>query len=485
MIEQHPLSDQSSPSEPPGSPYRDGWIATAVFSAAWSVGFSILGIAQYVRYHIHAFDLGIFAQGTWLLSQIKEPFVTVRGLHLFADHSSYILVLLAPIYAVFPSASTLIIVTVLALAASSVLAFAVAKEAGAQQWLAFAVAALFLISPAVEWQVRDVFHPEILVIPLMLATVWLVQRNKDGWAIVATLIALTAKEDVGLLVVPLGLAVVWAFGKRRTGFTIAAAGVAGFLLNFLVLLPAWSPTGELLYSYRYSHLGETPLDIIVGVATSPDVWIDTITDPTKIWYVAALVLAMPLAMLSWRWLLVGLPALAANVLSTHGYQYEIPWHYTAYLIVVVTLAAAFGAAKLPSIGRRWIRTSIVAATVLIPVVIWVAAAPVKVWAEPHTDHARISSMLAIIPADASVSAWTTLVPHLANRQEVYLFPNPFENYYYGYDSADSPDGVRPDYIALRLDSYRDFDAIFTGLVGSGEYTVFYDDHPFRLLRRVP
>jgi uncharacterized membrane protein len=190
-------------------------------------------------------------------------------------------------------------------------------------------------------------------------------------------------------------------------------------------------------------------------------------------------------MLSWRWLLVGLPALAANVLSTHGYQYEIPWHYTAYLIVVVTLAAAFGAAKLPSIGRRWIRTSIVAATVLIPVVIWVAAAPVKVWAEPHTDHARISSMLAIIPADASVSAWTTLVPHLANRQEVYLFPNPFENYYYGYDSADSPDGVRPDYIALRLDSYRDFDAIFTGLVGSGEYTVFYDDHPFRLLRRVP
>lgn len=485
MIDQHPLPDQSSPSDPPVPSYRGGWIATTGFAAVWSVGFSILGVGQYVRYHIHAFDLGIFAQGTWLLSQVKEPFVTVRGLHLFADHSSYILILIAPIYAVFPSAPTLIVLTVLALAASSVLAFAIAKEAGAHQWLAFAVAALVLISPAVEWQVRDVFHPEVLVIPLLLATVWLVQRNKDGWAVVATLVALTAKEDVGLLVVPLGLAIVWLLGKRRTGLTVAFSGAIAFLVNFIVLLPAWSPTGELLYSYRYTHLGQSPLDIIVGVATSPDVWFDTATDPTKLWYVAALVLAMPLALVGWRWLLVGLPALGANVLSTHGYQYEIEWHYTAYLIVVVTLAAAFGAARLPTIGRRWIRVSIVTATIVIPVAIWIAAAPVKVWAEPHPHHARISAMLEIIPSDASVSAWTTLVPHLANRDEIYLFPNPFESYYYGSDSVDLPDDVRPDYVALRLDSYRDFDAIFTRLVDSGEYTIFYEDHPFRLLRRVP
>lgn len=485
MIEQHPLPDQPSSPEPSqATSYRGGWIATTTFAVLWSVAFWILGVTQYVRYHIHAFDLGIFAQGSWLLSQVNEPFVTVRGLHLFADHSSYILILIAPVYAVFPSATTLIIVTVLALAASSLLAFAIAREAGAQQWLAFATAALVLISPAVEWQVRDVFHPEVLVIPLLLATVWLLQRGRDGWAIVAAVVALTAKEDVGLVVVPLGLAVVWLLGKRSAGFTIAAAGTAAFFLNFLVFLPAWSPTGELLYSYRYSHLGETPIQIVAGVVTSPGVWFETITDPTKLWYVVALVFAMPLAILAWRWLLVGMPALLANVLSTHGYQYEIEWHYTAYLILVVTVAAAFGAAKVTLIGRKWIRTVLITGTVVIPIFIWVAAAPVKVWAEPHPHHAQIDAMLEIIPSDASVSAWTTFVPHLANREHVFLFPNPFENYYYGYDGVESPE-IRPEYVALRLDSYRDFDRVVTSLVTSGEYVVFYDDPPFQLLRRVP
>ena len=33
--------------------------------------------------------LGIFDQGVWLLSRLKDPFVTIRGLPLFGDHASY------------------------------------------------------------------------------------------------------------------------------------------------------------------------------------------------------------------------------------------------------------------------------------------------------------------------------------------------------------------------------------------------------------
>src|SRR4029450_4605686 len=37
-------------------------------------------------------------QGVWLLSRFRDPFVTIRGLSLFGDHTSYILVLVAPLY---------------------------------------------------------------------------------------------------------------------------------------------------------------------------------------------------------------------------------------------------------------------------------------------------------------------------------------------------------------------------------------------------
>lgn len=85
---------------------------------------------------MHAYDIGVFAQGTWLLSRFKDPFVTVRGLELFADHLSYSLILVVPIYWVLPTAATLVVLTVLAMAVTAPLVYIVARRAGAGQLLA-------------------------------------------------------------------------------------------------------------------------------------------------------------------------------------------------------------------------------------------------------------------------------------------------------------------------------------------------------------
>ena len=290
--------------------FRLGWAGTVALAFVWSVVFSVRGVFQHLRFHTHAFDLGIFTQGTYLLSQLKEPFVTVRGLHLFADHSSYILILIAPIYAIVPSSGTLIVISVIALGVSAPITFSIPRRAGAGPLLSTLSGVLVLVSPAVQWHVRIRSIPRSSSSRWHLLQISLLQRDRDGWAIAAIVLALTAKEDVGLLVVPLGLAVVFLMHKRATGYIISATGLFAFLLNFYVLLPAWSPTGDLLYSYRYSHLGDSPMGIVAGLVTSPDVWFDTITDPRKIWYVVALVFAMPLSVFASRWLLVGyLPSL--------------------------------------------------------------------------------------------------------------------------------------------------------------------------------
>ena len=473
--------------QPPASrrtlPSLGAWRFTLGITVLWTIGYSVRGAMQHLRFHTHAFDLGIFAQGTWLLTQFKEPFVTIRGLHLFADHSSYILFLVVPVYAVFPSATTLTVLTVFAMAVSAPIAFVIARRAGAGPFLSALTAMLVLGAPAVQWQVHDSFHPEMFVVPLGLAAVALLQRDRNGWAVAAIAVALTAKEDVALLVVPLGLAVVWIMGKRRVGFVLVGMGLVAFALNFLVLLPAWSPTGELLYSYRYGHLGESPLQILWGLATSPDVWWDTITSGKRLGYVASLVLAMPMAIFGWRWLLAGVPALAANVLSLHGYQYGVQWHYTAYLIVVVAVAGAYGAAKVDTVARSKWRITVVIASLFVPAILWGLAAPITVWAPNHEHPARIAAMLDQIPDDASVSAWTTFVPHLANRDEVYVFPNPWQETNYGAEGDEPPNPSTIEWVAIRMDSYREFDPIIENLTASGDYLVHYEDLPFILLRR--
>ena len=77
----------------------DGVAVAVVLGAA---GFTVvLGYQMLTRlrlFHLNAFDVSIFDQGVWLLSRFQEPFVTVRGLDLFADHSSYILIPLVPLY---------------------------------------------------------------------------------------------------------------------------------------------------------------------------------------------------------------------------------------------------------------------------------------------------------------------------------------------------------------------------------------------------
>jgi len=462
----------------------------AAVTTGWIGLFGGLGIVKFWRFHAHAFDLGIFAQGTWLLSRFKDPFVTIRGLSIFADHSSYILVFLVPIYWLFPTPASLIAVTVVAMALTAPLGFAVARTAGAGRPLAGVTALLVLLSPAVQWQVWDSFHPEVLVVPLIVGSIALLQKDRDGWAIALIAIALTAKEDVGLLVVPLGIAIALIMGKRRTGVVVAGVGTAAFVLNFLVILPALSPTGELLYSYRYAQLGSTPFDILVGLATKQSAWWDVVTDPDRVAYVAALVFAMPLALLATRWLLIGIPALAANVFTSHAYQYEIEYHYTAYLIAAVVIAAAFGAARVQRWDRRRLTSALVAVAVIGASVTWGLAGPKAAWAAANADQGRAREILSEIPPGEPVSAWTTLVPHLASRELVYLFPNPWQELSYGpigeygLDGSDVPDTSEIRWVFLRTDSYDDYDALIDELRTSGDFEVAVDDPPFLLLQRL-
>jgi len=53
-----------------------------------------------------AFDFGLYDQGIWLLSRGHAPFVTLMGRNLFGDHSSFILVLLVPLYWIFATTTT-------------------------------------------------------------------------------------------------------------------------------------------------------------------------------------------------------------------------------------------------------------------------------------------------------------------------------------------------------------------------------------------
>lgn len=459
----------------------------AAVTSVFVISYGTLMVLQFERFHVHAFDFGIFDQGLWLLSRFHEPFITVRGLHLFADHSSYVLALLVPVYWIAPLPEVLIVLTVVIIGAGAPLTYALARAHGASPVLSALVGTGYLLYPAVSWAAYDAFHPEYVVIPAVIGAMLLITKDRHGLALALIAVALLAKEDVALLVVPLGVYVALALGKRRLGIIIAVAGALAMLISFFVLLPHFSPTGQLLYSDRYDQFGKGLFGIAGGVITKPHLVLSRLLELRSIGYVAALLLTMPLALLAPRVLLIGTPALLANILSDHTYQSSIRYHYTTYLIVVVALAAALGVTRV----TRWKRRAVasVAVGVLVAAVasqLLLAPNPLSApeeWAHTSVDQTRIREALAMIPDGAIVSAWDAFVPHLTHRETVYEFPNPWVRFNYGPPDVEMPDPRYVEWIIMRTDVDPDAVAVLDTLRRSGTFAVSYEVPPVLLLHR--
>jgi uncharacterized membrane protein len=461
------------------------WVAAALYF----VVFSVLMVWQYQRYRVGAFDFGIFDQGLWLLSQGEPPFVTVRGLHLFGDHSSYIMILLAPLYWVVPHQEALLVVSVAALAAAGPLAYGIARRLGATPFLSGVVGLTLLLHPALGWSARDNFHPELLAIPLALGGILLFLRARPVWAMALFVLALTAKEDAALLLVPLGIYIALVLRKRAFGVGLAALAATAFLVNFGVLLPHFSPTGDVIYAGRYDQFGEGMTGIVSGLVTRPGMVVAATGEGKSLGYLVSLLAPIPLALLAPRVLLIGVPTLLANVLSSHTYQAEIRWHYTSYLLVTLAIAAATGAGSLTRRGQR-VQQAFAAAAVLA-----VLSAQFIISPSPLTHNVAsagasekeqaVDTLVSMIPDGVVVSAFSPLVPHLSHRVAIYKFPNPFTRHDYGAgESVEMPSDESVEWIAALTDRYDDLQPLVSELEESGDFEVVYEEGPALLLRRV-
>ena len=95
-------------------------------------------------------------------------FSSIRGLNWLGDHSSLILIPLAPVFALAPHAITLLGLQTLALAAGAVPVWLLARRELPAGPLPLACAALYLLQPALGYMNLFEFHPETLAVPFLL-----------------------------------------------------------------------------------------------------------------------------------------------------------------------------------------------------------------------------------------------------------------------------------------------------------------------------
>jgi uncharacterized membrane protein len=446
----------------------------------------------HARFGTFGFDLGIFDQGVWLLSRFQDPFVTIRGLPLFGDHASYILVLVAPLYWLWADPRLLLLLQVVGLAIPAVSVYLIGTRRLGGPLAGLAMAAAYLAFPAVQWAAIWSFHPETLAAGFLGLAALAADRQRWRQMAIWLALALLCKEDVGLVVAGFG-ALLWITGHASVGRRTLAAGLGWFLLTALVLIPLTNgrPSPHLELNYGITASG--PSLVLEAVPTlAGNVW-ENVTDgkgDTYLLLIFAPFLGLPL--LDPRWLLPATPPILLNLAAIHGYQQEIRYQYLATAAPFLALATIAGLRVVAR--RRVVLAGLLVALASVAGFIDYQVGPApwsKDFPRPADDgpvnQARREALALIDPA-APVSAQYNLATHLAHRTYVYEFPNPFTPANWGFpDDQHQPGEIeRLRYVVVERPLLGEAEAaLLDRLRGQPQWRTLLDRQGIVVLERIP
>ena len=396
--------------------------------AVYVLAMGVVVVTRHVALRTHALDLGYYVQVVWSLAHGHGARVTLPPMHAWGDHFSPILYLFVPLGWLAPGAIALLLAQTAIFGAGAVVmaGFAMRRLGDAQTAAGFAV--LYLLNPTLHGiNVRDV-HPTAFAIPLVIAAAWAVDAGRPAWATVAVVAALAGREDVAIAGVGFG---VWlALARRRwaVGVAMAILCVGLLWLDMNVLMPHFRGEPYPHLVKRYAYLGHTLPEVLASVVVRPWRWMPVVFTPEKAFHLLALLAPLgflPLA--APRVAAAALPGLAVNLLSTDPFLFHHRTQYQAFVLPFLLLAAVEGFATLRDATwrPRWLSArAVVIGAGIVSVVLaarTVNELGVSKWSlgpEQRAAHALMARVPRLVP----VSVNERLVPHLATREECYVFP---------------------------------------------------------------
>lgn len=456
----------------------------------WAAVFGWLVYLRHARFATFGFDLGIFDQATWLLSEGKT-FMTVRGLPVFGHHANLGLLLFVPAYRLGAGPELLNAAMVVSQALGALPVYLIARDRLERRWLPVALSGAYLLHPSLGFFAWETFHPEVMAITPLLFAWWFARRERWGWFAISLVYAASWKEDVALYVAALGVVLLVVHRRWGRGALTAAAGAAWFLFVNRWLLPRGAGSDQAFYDSWFGNLGSTPLEIVKNAIAHPTRVLRPATEPDAMsyyWHLVAPYALVPL--LAPAVLLAALPQLLVNVLSVNDFTRDPAYHYAALPFTALTIAAVEGVALLPRPRLQSTAVLAVVASAIATAALW-GISPIGLRYDdgwwplvPDGREAVKAEAIAGIGPEERVSASYQLVPHLSQRDEIYEWPNPFVKTNWGIGKEDRiPEELGADVLVLDTTRFDDEEAELLDDLLRDEFYLVSDEQGVVVARR--
>jgi uncharacterized membrane protein len=414
---------------------RPDWVPWLIALVVFA-GYTIISVSRYLRLDPGSWDLGIFTEYVKQLAHLHAPVVNIHGagFNLFGDHFQPIVGLIAPLFLIFPSPVTLLVVQAF-LTAVSVIPVSRAAEARLGTAAGRMIGAAYGLSWGLAQMIDFDFHEIAFAVPLLACSLSALLRGRIRATVLWALPLVFVKEDQGFTVAALGLVLMLSCLSRRAepgpdrgdalwgGLLLICWGLFWSALAIIVIIPhfniahvypywtdggAVSPAGHAAPGAVLSQLGAS--------------WLVKLRTTLLILLPAGfLALGSPLG-------LIALPSLLLRFVSTNNMYWGDGYHYNATVMPIVFLAAVDALSRIRARGDQPWRVVVTkwaapAAMLAISLAILPRFPLSGVWQAPTYQiglHVQAEdAAMARVPSGTTVEATLTMVAPLAARDDTY------------------------------------------------------------------
>jgi len=424
---------------------KKSWSAPILLVAMIATYTLIIGtwaVNRFMSFNATLWDLGIMTQAIWntahgrvLQESVNLGFPISR---LAVAHWELIYLPLAIFYRIIPSIPLLLYIQSFILACGAIPIYKFAHKKLSSEPNALLIASACLFYPALHGANLFDLHGLTFATTFLLFTFYYLDQQNLRRTLLFAVLSICCREDVAFVIFTLGL-YGWIIKKnRKIGIILSSLSIAWIIAFFsrVYFTGHTELIGTTSMAPNWEHLGISHVsDIFKSPFKNAKTIIQFLSSFENIKYIAKLILpVVGLCFLSPEILLLAAPTLLLNLLSNWHQMHQIEYHYTATITPFIFLAAINGMANL----KRWLARFSKFKTNRIPLVLGsiILASSVfstfqfsilrfhKTW-RVSENHKKLAKKLQEIPPGLSVSTTARPGAHLANRKELYHFPEHF------------------------------------------------------------
>lgn len=429
-------------------------ILTTVFIVA-GVVYCLISLVNHYLFKTYALDLGLYTHAMYDYvhfciddcSMFKEASQSI-----LAAHFDLYLVILSPLVYLFGS-YTLLIVQIAAVLFGGWGIYKLIGLYSDDDRMPLLATIVFFSSFGILHALSYDYHSNVLTAMMLPWLLYFIKKGQFGWASLMVLLFVIGKENLSLWLFFIAVGLMWDYRKERKTLWFFL-GYAVFALAYFLIVNMWIlPKMGGLGISRYDHLGGNYVEIGRQLITHPAdalriLFTNTSGNPAfdgrkAEFYWCALTTGLLLTLLKPNYLFMLIPLLAQKMFASDAMFWGISVHYNVEVMPVIIIASFLVISKLKkTMFRLALSLALLLSTLLTTFYTigvprsFVFVDQICIYQGRHYEQRKFDARFARelikqIPDDASVSAASMFVPHLAMREFVYDLddrPNPHADY---------------------------------------------------------